>query len=140
MHEDEIVINPTLSYKLMNDFGIELPEFSDDISLQDYLKNVSTLVAKNKWEVIPDVGLSLLSFLKINMYRDMELHKGKIISNPVVRALNGDATSINASVAEINDFNHDKDASPTETFQVIDADSSQQDAMLGQRNDRPSGL
>ena len=27
IHEDEIVINPTLAYKLENDFGICLPEF-----------------------------------------------------------------------------------------------------------------
>ena len=27
LHEDEIVINPTLSYKLENDFGVKFPEF-----------------------------------------------------------------------------------------------------------------
>ena len=30
LHEDEIVINPTLKYKLENDFGIVLPEFDDE--------------------------------------------------------------------------------------------------------------
>ncbi|MEG1473588.1 MAG: DUF4011 domain-containing protein, partial [Christensenella sp.] len=130
LHEDEIVLNPTLVYKLENDFGITLPEFSEETDLQSYLETINTLVLANKWEVFNVVGLSLLSFLKINMYNDLETHKDKILSNPVVRALNGDTSALNVSVEDINDFDHDRQTTPTEIFQVVDADSSQQDAVL----------
>lgn len=36
IHEDEIVINPTLKYKLENDFGIVLPEIDEDQDLRAY--------------------------------------------------------------------------------------------------------
>lgn len=130
LHEDEIVINPTLVYKLENDFGIQLPEFNEQDNLKSYLNTISRLISNNKWEIIPEVGLSLLSFLKINMYSDLEKRKDIILDNPVVRALNGDASALNVSVKDINNFDHDKNTKPAEIFQVVDADSSQQDAVL----------
>ena len=44
LHEDEILINKTLQYKLNNDFGITLPNFDEDSDLQEYFKSVNTLV------------------------------------------------------------------------------------------------
>lgn len=130
LHDDEIALNPTLVFKLSNDFGIELPEFDTDESLSGYFEKVSSLIKANKWEVIYETGLSLLSFLKINMYRDLEIHKNKIKSHPVVRALTGDVTAIEATYKEVNDFDHDANTVPSDIFQVVDADSSQQDAVL----------
>lgn len=130
LHDDEIAINPTLLYKLSNDFGIELPEFDPDDSIKNYLNGISALTKNNKWEVIYDTGLSLLSFLKINMYRDLDIHKEKIKSNPVVRALTGDVTAIVNTCDSIHDYDHDAQTVPVELFQVVDADSSQQDAIL----------
>lgn len=38
LHEDEIVINPTLKYKMEHDFGVTLPEFdADEDSITEYL-------------------------------------------------------------------------------------------------------
>lgn len=131
LHEDEIVVNPTLIYKLENDFGIMLPEFNEEMNLQSYLQLVKELIPQNmKWEIISDVGLSLLSFLKINMFRDLDLHKDKIMDNPVVKALGGDTSALNTDVKDINNFDHDRETKPTEIFQVVDADSSQQDAII----------
>ena len=64
IHEDEIVINPTLKYKLENDFGIILPEIDEDQDLKSYFSRIRDQISKNKWDLVEDASLSLLSFLK----------------------------------------------------------------------------
>jgi len=130
LHEDEIVINPTLCYKFENDFGIKLPSFDEDADIKSYLESIRELVINNKWEVDFGVSLSLLSFLKINMYNDLNRHKEVIKQNSVIRTISGDATACEKIPEEIIDFDYDTQLKPTQVFQVVDADSSQQDAIL----------
>lgn len=130
LHEDEIVVNPTLAYKMENDFGIRLPELNADDGLSDYFDRLQNLVATQQWEVVAEVGLGLFSFLKINMYRDLERHRDVILSNPVIRTLSGDASAINHDLSFVDGFDHDTNTPPETTFQVVDADSSQQDAIV----------
>ncbi len=129
VHEDEIVINPTLSYKLENDFGITLPNYNEGDDLRTILDEIEGIIRTNRWEVVPDASLSLLSFLKINMYNDLSKHKDSIALNPIVRTISGDASTSNKIPEEISDFDYDKNITPMEMFQVVDADSSQQDAI-----------
>lgn len=130
MHEDEIFINPTLAYKLENDFGITLPKYSEGDDLAVILNDIETLVNNNRWEVVFEASLSLLSFLKINMYNDLSRNREAIAANPIIRTISGDASASNKIPAEIVDFDHDKHVKPGQTYQVVDADSSQQDAIL----------
>lgn len=130
LHEDEIIINPTLAYKLENDFGITLPEFNDEQSISEYFNAIRELVYKSKWEVLDNVSLSLLSFLKINMYDDLKNHTDRIKSHPIIRALCGDGSALKHDIENINDFDHDSKTKPVDVFQVVDADSSQQDAIM----------
>ena len=130
LHEDEILVNPTLQYKLNNDFGIYLPEFDEDSDLQEYFTNINSLISHNRWKVVEETGLSLLSFLKINMYNDLEKHRDSIISNPIVRTISGDASASNHIPEELNNYDFDSKTKPIDIFQVVDADSSQQDAIL----------
>jgi very-short-patch-repair endonuclease len=130
LHEDEIVINPTLCHKLENDFGVTLPEFTDDIDIKRYLGSIRELVANNQWEVSFDVSLSLLSFLKINMFKDLEWHKDKIKQNSIIRAISGDTDTCEKIPEELVNFDFDNNLKPTQIFQVVDADSSQMDAIL----------
>lgn len=130
LHEDEIVLNPTLVYKMENDFGITLPPFDEADNINDYLKAVQKIVTPNRWTVSSAVGLSLLSFLKINMYLDLSKHHDLIVSNPIIRAISGDVSAIERIPDELNDYDFDKKEIPTDVFQVVDADASQQDAIL----------
>jgi len=130
LREDEIVINPTLSYKLENDFGITLPKYNEGDDLLSIFDEIEKLTRVNSWEVISAASLSLLSFLKINMYNDLSKNKDSIVSHPIVRTISGDASTSNKIPEDISDFDYDKNITPTEMFQVIDADSSQQDAIL----------
>lgn len=130
LHEDEIVVNPTLVYKLENDFGITLPTFDENGDIDDFLEEVKRSITLKNWSVTKDVGLSLLSFLKINMYSDLNKHKESIVANSIVRAISGDASAITRIPDEMKDFDFDKQMKPTDVFQVVDADASQQDAIM----------
>jgi|GEM_PF-246447 len=131
LHEDEIVINPSLAFKFENDFGIILPEFDGhEGDISDYLLQIKKIAQKNDWDVITDVHLTLLSFLKINMYKDLDSNRDKIVSNSTIKSLAGDKSEIALIPNELNNFNHDKNIRPIDTYQVVDADSSQQDAIL----------
>lgn len=130
LHDDEIIINPTLSHKLDNDFGIIMPEFdSTHDSPAEYIEKLLHKVENKGWDVERSTHLTNLSFLKINMYKDLERNEEKINANPVIAALVGEQDPIQVS-EELNNFDHDRQIRPIDTFQVVDADSSQQDAVL----------
>jgi len=130
LHEDEIVVNPTLCHKLENDFGIILPAFNEETDIRHYFESIKDIVKNNKWEINFNVSLSLLSFLKINMYNDLIKHKDAIKQNSIVRTICGDPIDYNRILEEIKDFDYDRLLKPSQVFQVVDADSSQQDAIL----------
>lgn len=129
LHEDEIVVNPTLAYKLQNDFGIELPQYNTDIPLKEYLDSVEKLVNSNHWCIIREVSLGILSFMKINMYQDLEKHRKAILQNPIIQAIVGDPSGIIHDFSDIDECDHDRKR-PDQVFQIVDADSSQQDAII----------
>lgn len=130
MTDDEIVVNPALKYKMENDFGLTFPEFEEELGLQNYLNAVQKVVKNNNWTVTLEVGLSLFSFLKINMYSDLEKNKDNIISNTIVRTIAGDASATQRIPEELINYDFDKKLKPIDVFQVVDADSSQQEAIL----------
>lgn len=131
IHEDEIVVNPTLVFKLDNDFGIKLPEFDFQIErVNDYLDKITKLVNRSGWTVDRKVSLSLLSFLKINMYYDLNNHSEVIKNNSLIKAFAGDNSEIKDVPDYLHDYNHDYLDRPIDIFQVVDADSSQQDAVI----------
>jgi superfamily I DNA and/or RNA helicase len=129
--EDDIVINPTLAYKMEHDFGLTFPEFDVDNDVSQFLNEIEKkIISLKNWSISQSVVLSLFSFLKINMYRDIEVNSTKIKSHPIVKALCGDTTQL-ADPMSINpvEYEHDK-KHPQDIFQVLDADSSQQDAIV----------
>ena len=137
MLDEDIVINPILQYKLATDFGIylnELPD-SDSWGISDYLEQLRTLGLPKGWEINEDVQLSLFSFLKLNMYKDMELYAPEMADHPIIKAISGDDSDL-APVPDdiLNADTFDQDIKPIDAFQVIDADSSQQQAILAAKN------
>ncbi len=130
LHEDEIVVNPSLIYKFESDFGIKIPEFdSTNDDIMKYLQKVESLMSNKGWRVTTDMHLTILSFLKINMYKDLDKHSEKLNNNGVVSAIAGESDAITIP-SELNDYDHDNKTKPIDTYQVVDADSSQQDAVL----------
>jgi very-short-patch-repair endonuclease len=129
--EDDVVINPTLVYKMEHDFGLFFPDFDMDKDLQQFFAEIENKISALKnWSVERSVVLSLFSFLKINMYKDIESNSEKIKTHPIVKALCGDSSQLLDPLSiSPSEYDHDK-KHPQDIFQVLDADSSQQDAIV----------
>ena len=131
LHEDEILLNPTLVFKLSNDLGMTLPEFDDSCDdLEEYLESIQKCVASSGWSVDKKVALSSFSFQKINMYQDLKNRAEIIGENEIVRALAGQKVMSIPDDIDIMGYDHDRQDPPDQVFQILDADSSQQDAVV----------
>ena len=130
-YDDEIEVNPTLDYYFDKRYGVGLPAFElkDEDSIEQYMQATEQIADKNGWKLTREVGLGLFSFLKISMYHDIDNSYERMIRNPVVRAITGNAESVNNIPGEFNGFDYDLVA-PSDCYQVVNADSSQQEAIM----------
>lgn len=127
--DDEILINETFSLKLNNEYGITLPEYKNGTTLEEYFESVQDLVSKLGWEISKECKIGLFSFAKINMYMDLKNNKDKILNNLIVNKLLGGSTdSYDESDEDIDGSEVGKD-SIIDLCNVVDADSSQIDAI-----------
>jgi very-short-patch-repair endonuclease len=132
--DEEVSANHSLEQKLLSDFNIELPVLTEETDPRDYLHVVSQTIKSMGWSVSDDsTQLSLFSFMKINMYQDLEHNADKICSHHIVRAINGEPIGNDLNLLGIDEHDHDS-TEPQEVFSVVDADSSQQDAILLAKN------
>lgn len=124
--DDDIVVNPTFSFKLKNDYGIELPKY-DEEPIDEYLKKVEQLISKLKWTISKECKIGIFSFLKINMYKDLKDNATKILKNKGVRTLLGedDIDSMSGNLNEEKIIEN----TPFQLHNVVDADSSQTEAI-----------
>jgi very-short-patch-repair endonuclease len=128
---DDVIVNPTFSYKLNAEFGFTLPKYADE-PLEEYTQKVAVLVGKLKWQVTNDCKIGTFAFQKINMYRDIKDNAKAILANKNIQKLLGGApTATCAQNAEgVTGQAHAKVANPLiELHNVVDADSSQLEAI-----------
>lgn len=129
-YEDDIVVNPTLAYLFERDYGITLPLFdSEEQSINVFMDEMEKLVDKRGWRIVRENSIGLVSFLKINMYKDLCNNEEGVKSNPIIRAFAGEKKSLSDISEDLYNFNHDS-VPAIEDYQVVNADSSQQDAIL----------
>ena len=122
--DDDIIVNPTFTYKLQNEYGIKFPEYDEDDGIEKYLDKVSALLARLKWTVTTECKIGIFSFLKINMYKDLKENTAKIAQNSSVRALLGESSSLGAT-----SLDETKVIDLLALHNVVDADSSQAEAI-----------
>jgi very-short-patch-repair endonuclease len=74
LRDDGLLSNISLSQRLMQDFGIELPRVTDDSEPESYLASVSRMIASmdTRWRVRRYAALCLLDFTKQLMYEDLD--------------------------------------------------------------------
>lgn len=132
--DEDIIINPALSYKLNLDFDIQIPELSEepDWNQIDEILNIVTQRIPDDWDVMDEMWLGRFSFDKFVMYRDLEEQKEKAAAHPIICAL--------ANICEIStEFelkateDMDNLVNPEELFPVLDADSSQLEVLVRAR-------
>ena len=131
--DDDPLVNPALTEYLRRGFGITLPELpdsstiSDDYDLQTFFKAVGDTVATQKeWAVKTDIYLGLFSFQKFAMYKDLETNPQALTGHRLIRQLiTRSGTQIGGLPDDVRSMELDRDYAPEQTFQVVDADSSQ---------------
>lgn len=126
--EDDILVNPTLNMKLQNDFGFQLPDF-DGSNIEQFFRDVSDIVSVQGWEVVREASLSILSFMKINMYHDLLKNKEDILNNPIIQTIAGVPNDTICDIEEVDVENLDETLTAESSFQIVDADSSQLEAI-----------
>lgn len=141
--DDEPVLNPALQERLRHDFGIilpALPELSEELELDDVFFGVKKAVKGfPRWKVTNDMALGLFSFQKFIMYRDMEENEEHYTGHTMIQNLSGvgGEAPIAGLPGDVKNADLDEEMAPWSSVQVLDADSSQQRAMLAVRKEYP---
>lgn len=123
--DDEIIVNPTFAFKLLQEYNIKLPEFDEEAGIEEYFIKVDEILSPLKWRVIRRCRIGIFSFLKINMYKDLTDNAEVVLKNPNVLALLGEPQGKNEEQSEENRAK----SNSLELHNVVDADSSQSEAI-----------
>ncbi len=135
MAPEEVIINPAIALKLKNDFGItlpDLPENSEDLDPKAFLQETRRLIeARPTWGVINECQIGLFSFLKFMMYKDLDANIAVAKRHRIIHALAGFPNLLPDMPADLVTADKLDDAiKPERAFQILDADSSQQEAIV----------
>lgn len=129
--EDEIVLNPTLCHKLQSDCNVLLPAYDhNEENLNTYLSSIDKMIKKHSWSIEYRSTIGIFLFHKINMFKDIQSKREQIPQNKILKGLCGCKINIPLPSTSLENYDHDKNIQPIDTYQVLQADSSQQDAVL----------
>ena len=133
-NEDSVILNPALTLKLKRDFGINLEDivFDEDgiNSVEVFAKVQEKIKDKSRWKLLNNIYIGLFSFAKFVMYKDLDEYQGLIKSSKLVGTicgLNDEKQVSTDSICPLSEL--DKRVQPQSTYQILDADSSQQQAI-----------
>lgn len=133
-NEDSVILNPSLTLKLKRDFGINLEDIvleEDGINpIEVFTKVQEKIKDKSRWKLLNNIYIGLFSFAKFVMYKDLDEYQDLIKNNKLVGTICGltDEKQISTdSLCPLSEL--DKRVQPQFTYQILDADSSQQQAI-----------
>ena len=154
LDDTDCEINPTLREKLKHDFKIELPHWSDlakengngngngqvtsyaPPALTNLLNAIQEAIhdmasaGDGRWTIQGDaVHLGRFAFQKLVMYQDLQRHEADALGHPLLRILGGEALRPPLPTGMPNRTEFD-DRLVHSTSEILDADSSQQEAIL----------
>ncbi|WP_457559109.1 DUF4011 domain-containing protein [Candidatus Harpocratesius sp.] len=132
--DEDPFVNPALQYKMDNEFNLNIPDLeldNDKFDPKDYFKKVNELIKLDaRWKIKNEIFLGLFSFTKFVMFKDLEKYDDTFKKNQIVQALAGVNKNVFDSGSEYPIANElDEKRKPLELYQVLDADSSQQEAI-----------
>ncbi|WP_425319148.1 DUF3320 domain-containing protein [Rhodoferax fermentans] len=138
-HEDEALFNPTLVEMLRQDFQLELgiaagdlPRDESGLDIAGIWKRVRNAIKDIRgWEVSEDVVLSMFSFAKYLMWKDLAERTDDLRKSPVVAHLIDTPREPYPSTTPFPDARRlDTDYPPQQVFSPLPADSSQLSAVM----------
>lgn len=130
--DSEVQVNPALRKMLLSERGLALPpddEIDTDTMEEAFAFVEQAIGGQSRWRISPEVILGIFDFSKFGLYADLEENRDRIKENPMVKAINGDPSALDAPPDTPTAEELDEQVSPGETYQVLDADSSQQEAI-----------
>ncbi|WP_172194791.1 DUF4011 domain-containing protein [Saccharibacillus qingshengii] len=139
IYEQEIIVNPFINHVLEEQFGLTLSDLTfeaDNPDFTDIFEQVYDKIENlQDWTVEEDCYLSLFSFNKLVMYKDLEQYRDLLESHPLIREIVGtageDTIRQNFDAGLIpSESRMDKEVPAEQNFNVVDADSSQQRAII----------
>ena len=145
--DDDPVLNPCL-YRKLRDLRIAMPGEPEDWEAFDigaYITGLEKAIAGQPgWSVLPEITLGLFSFTKYLMYLDLDParwpegdpERPGLLSNPVIRAVAGEPPASADGIDLPDPRELDDVCDPAEVFHVLDADSSQHEAILAVKKGR----
>lgn len=128
---EDVILNPALRIKLQKDFKINLPDISnnwEEKNLLEFFNSIKKLVTDTSWSITPEeVYISLFSFFKLVMYNDLDRNEEVAGHHRIVSALGEGTIQKDMIVSDLpSEEKLDEIQQPLDTFQILDADSSQQ--------------
>ena len=138
-HEDEALFNPTLVEMLRQDFQLELgvaagdlPRDESGLDIAGIWKRVRSAIKDIRgWEVSEDVVLSMFSFAKYLMWKDLADRTDDLRKSPVVAHLIDSPREPYPSTTPFPETRRlDADYPPQQVFSPLPADSSQLSAVM----------
>lgn len=138
-HDDEPRFNPTLAEMLRQDFQLELgvpmgdlPRDDAGLDIAGIWKRVRAAIKDIRgWEVSEDVVLSMFSFAKYLMWKDLAERTDDLRNSPVVAHLIDTPREPYQSTVPFPDARRlDVDYTPQQVFSPLPADSSQLSAVM----------
>lgn len=139
LHDDEPRFNPTLVEMLRQDFELELgipmgelPRDEAGLDISGIWKRVRAAIKDIRgWEVSEDVVLSMFSFAKYLMWKDLAERSEDLRKSPVVAHLIDTPREPYKATVPFPDARRlDADYSPQQVFSPLPADSSQLSAVM----------
>ncbi|MEE9224857.1 MAG: DUF4011 domain-containing protein, partial [Bacteroidota bacterium] len=131
---EEMEINLTLSERLARDFGLTLPQFDEDDTLERYFANVEELIQEqSRWRLRRFVTIGHFAFARLIMYHDLDQgrweHVGPLKNHDVISKLLVGSSDSDPIFADEYDIDVPKIANKVPIL-VADADSSQHSALI----------
>ena len=132
--EEPVILNPALTLKFKRDFGINPEEIvldAEDINpVEIFSKIQKKIKEKNRWQLLNNIYIGLFSFAKFVMYKDLDEYKNLIKASKLIETIcgiNDEKQTLAENICNIKEL--DNNIIPKKTYQILDADSSQQQAI-----------
>lgn len=134
--DEEPMLNASLAEYLRVTLALSLPELpdtADSLDIDSLFAAIQvTIRGQPRWRVTNEIVLGLFSFQKFVMYKDMERNRDAFLGHRLFRQLATGASAGELGMPdEIRTLDLDAGFPPESTYQVVDADSSQQRALAG---------
>ncbi len=134
-NDDDIILNPALVLQLKKEFHISLDDLVtneiDDTNILKIFETVQERISiKKRWKLYNNSYIGLFSFAKFVMYKDLEEHTDIVKKSSLVKSICGFGEWQETNIEKVCPVKElDKNFLPKDNFSILDADSSQQQAI-----------